>query len=159
MANDDGRPAERESKDAKQAEKRLRKHLSRLRDELAAASKTESKRLRKLEKARWRRQRIQAFINEVQSMSAVDGAPTRTDLATPAAATGRPATKIARPKVAEGPAAGPKIAAGPKTAAAPGKTPAARAAASGPKAAPKAAAMAAAKPDPEPTPRVRRSGR
>jgi hypothetical protein len=44
----------------------LRKHLRRLERQLASAAQLEAKRVRKLEKARWRRQRLEAFIDEVK---------------------------------------------------------------------------------------------
>jgi hypothetical protein len=72
MAKDGGQPGDRGSKDARKAEKELRKHLKRLEGELAAASKAEARRLRKFEKARWRRQRIQAFVDEVKAITEAD---------------------------------------------------------------------------------------
>jgi len=72
MAKDGGQPGDRGWKDARKAEKELRKHLKRLEGELAAASRAEARRLRKFEKARWRRQRIQAFVDEVKAITEAD---------------------------------------------------------------------------------------
>ena len=53
-------------KDAR-IEKARRKQLKRLEVELSAAAKTEARRVRKLEKARWRRQKLQAAVVEANS--------------------------------------------------------------------------------------------
>ncbi len=54
------------------AKKGLRKHMRNLERQLTAATRLEARRLRKLEKARWRRQRIQAALDGAQT--AVDPA-------------------------------------------------------------------------------------
>ncbi len=101
MAKDGGQPGDRGSKDARKAEKELRKHLKRLEGELAAASRAEARRLRKFEKARWRRQRIQAFVDEVKAITEADAGSTE-----PA-----PVHAAAAPRSAPSPARAPKPAA------------------------------------------------
>jgi hypothetical protein len=115
----------------------VRKNLRKLEAELAAATRQESKRLRKLERARNRRQLIQAALDELRK-------------AAPAAA-----AKPAAPATAPGPAATtPKPPRTPKT------TPAARAPRPTATAKPKPAAAtgkptpAAARPKPPQTPRT-----
>jgi hypothetical protein len=93
MAKDGDRSGDHGSKDAK----RLRKHLKRLRGQLTAASKAEAKRLRKLEKARWRRQRIEAFLDEVQAIAEMETAPVAPPPATPSAAAAPRPVRAARP--------------------------------------------------------------
>jgi hypothetical protein len=93
------------AKDARKAEKSLRKHLKRLQGELSAASKSEAKRLRKLEKARWRRQRIEAFIDEVQAIAEVGAAATAAAPTPPTPQPGPSAKAVAEAEPAPGPAA------------------------------------------------------
>jgi hypothetical protein len=116
MAKDGGQPGDLGSKDARKAEKELRKHLKRLEGELAAASRAEARRLRKFEKARWRRQRIQAFVDEVKAITEADAGSTEPAPA-PAAAAPRSAPSPARsPKPATARATKPRAASPRKTA-------------------------------------------
>jgi hypothetical protein len=101
MAKDGGQPGDRGSKDARKAEKELRKHLKRLEGELAAASRAEARRLRKFEKARWRRQRIQAFVDEVKAITEADAGSTEPT----------PVRAVAAPRSAPSPTRAPKPAA------------------------------------------------
>jgi hypothetical protein len=48
----------------------VKRHLRRLERLLVQAAKKESQRVRKLEKARWRRQRLEAEIEEVRTVAA-----------------------------------------------------------------------------------------
>jgi hypothetical protein len=103
MAKDGDRPADGASKETRRAMKQLSKHLKRLQGELAAASRAEAKRLRKLEKARWRRQRIEAFIDEARAIAEMETGPSGPTAPPPAA----PPLKAApRPARAPRPATG-----------------------------------------------------
>jgi len=112
--------------------------LKQLQRQLADAARTEAKRVRKLEKARWRRQRLEAAVDEVKTASSV--------------ATGKPSPKTKASAESKAPVAAetkaaaepkPKAAAAPKAAA-----PKARAAAE-----PKPKAAAAPKPKVAPAPK------
>lgn len=67
----------KDARKAARAEKGLRKHLKRLESQVLDATKAEAKRLRKLEKARWRRQLLEAFLDEAR-IEAGDRAPSST---------------------------------------------------------------------------------
>jgi hypothetical protein len=58
-------------KAAAKADRGLRKHLKRLERRLADAARTEARRIRKLERARWRRQRLEAAVDEAKTASSV----------------------------------------------------------------------------------------
>ena len=60
----------RSKKDSARLARRLRQHMKRLGQQLAAAAKTEARRVRKLERARWRRQLLEAALDEARSVSA-----------------------------------------------------------------------------------------
>jgi hypothetical protein len=64
-------PSKKVARKAARARKGLRKHLKRLEAQLADAARAEAKRVRKLEKARWRRQLLEAFIDEARSVSSL----------------------------------------------------------------------------------------
>lgn len=64
----DGAPLE---KAAAKADRGLRKHLKRLQRRLADAARTEAKRVRKLERARWRRQRLESEVDDARAASSV----------------------------------------------------------------------------------------
>jgi hypothetical protein len=98
MAKDGGQPGDRGLGNDRKAEKELRKHLKRLEGVLAAASRAEAKRLRKFEKARWRRQRVQAFIDEVKAIAEAEA-----DSTEPA-----PVRAVAEPPPATAPARSPR---------------------------------------------------
>ncbi len=94
------------------ADRKIRKQLRRVERQLADAARTEAKRLRRLEKARWRRQRLEATLDAVKTSSS--------PVPVKAAKAPKPATKPApasRPKgKAVAAAAGPKAAADAKSA-------------------------------------------
>ena len=114
--------ARREAKP--KAVRKVRKQLRRLERQLAAAARSEARRVRRLEKARWRRQRLESVIDQVRATSTVAaGKPVK------------PAAKAAAKQPSKGKAAAP---ASPKTAAV------------APAAPPKAAAKAPAKSDQPP---------
>ena len=90
------------------ADRGLRKHLKQLQRQLADAARTEAKRVRKLEKARWRRQRLEAAVDEVKTASSVaPGKPSpKTKASAEAKAPVAAETKVAaepKPKVAPAP--------------------------------------------------------
>ncbi len=105
------------------ADRGLRKHLKQLQRQLADAARTEAKRVRKLEKARWRRQRLEAAVDEVKTASSVaPGKPspkTKASAESIAPVAAEPKVVASKPKAAV--AAKPKAAAAskPKSAAAP----------------------------------------
>lgn len=113
------------------ADRKIRKQLRRVERELADAARTEAKRVRRLEKARWRRQRLEATLDAVKTSSSP--APAK------AAKAPKPATKPATKPAPEPRPKGKTVAgaADPKTAPAPPK-PKAKTVAKGspPKAAP-----------------------
>jgi hypothetical protein len=74
----------------------LRRRLRKLEGQLADAARQERKRLRKLERALWRRQRIEAAIDEIRTATALMKAATARKAAPP----------VAAPPVAAEPAAG-----------------------------------------------------
>ena len=97
----------------------LRRRLRKLEGQLADAARQERKRLRKLERALWRRQRIEAAIDEIRTATALMKAATARKAASPVAA-----PPVAAPPVAAEPAAGHPVvtkraparrAAGPRT--------------------------------------------
>jgi hypothetical protein len=68
----DGAPLDKAAaKAAARADRGLRKHLKRLQRRLVDAARTEAKRVRKLERARWRRQRLEAAVDEARTASSV----------------------------------------------------------------------------------------
>ena len=79
----------------------LRRRLRKLEGQLADAARQERKRLRKLERALWRRQRIEAAIDEIRTATALMKAATARKAAPPVAA-----PPVAAPPVAAEPAAG-----------------------------------------------------
>ncbi len=149
-----GGDPKKEKKAAKE-KKGLRKYLRRLEQQLADATKAEARRVRKLEKARWRRQQLQASIDEARAVTAAlpaAGKRTMKDARQESPASSVPAAapeprSAAAPKPAAKPAAArpaAKSAAAPKPAAKPAAArPAAKSAA-----APKPAAKPAAAPKP-----------
>ncbi len=59
------------AKAAAKADRGLRKHLKRLQRQLADAARTEARRVRKLERARWRRQRLESEVDDARTASTV----------------------------------------------------------------------------------------
>ncbi len=88
---------------AARAEKGLRKHLKRLEKQIAAAAQAEARRLRKLEKARWRRQLLEAFLDEARVATA--GRAASPSKATPAEQPAKPGARVKRPARARAAAA------------------------------------------------------
>jgi hypothetical protein len=99
----------------------VRKHLRQLQRQLSDAARQESKRLRRLERATFRRQMLQAALEELRGETAVAVAPPAVEApasavtATPAAKS-RPAAKAKAPATPR-PAAKPRVAARPRPAA------------------------------------------
>ena len=87
------------------ANRGLRKHLKQLEGQLADAAKTEAKRIRRLERARWRRQNLESEVDEAKTASTVGPS----EAAPKAKAAAAPKAK-AEPK----PKAAPKAKAEPK---------------------------------------------
>ena len=86
---------------AARAKKGMRKHLKRLEQPVLVAARAEAKRLRKLEKARWRRQLLEAFLDEARVATAGHAAsPSKATPAEQAAKTGARGTKPARTRAA-----------------------------------------------------------
>lgn len=97
------------------ADRKRRKQLRRLERQLADAARTEARRVRRLEKAHWRRQRLEAALDGVRTSSSA--VPAKAAKALKPAT--KPATKPApasRPKGKAVAAAGPKAAADAKSA-------------------------------------------
>jgi len=121
--------------------------LKQLQRQLADAARTEAKRVRKLERARWRRQRLEAAVDEVKTASSTapgKPSPKPKAAAEPKAPVAVEAKPAAAPKAAKPKAAKPKAAAASKAVAAPKAA-----------AAPKPAVAAEAKPKAPAAPRVR----
>ena len=85
------------------ANRGLRKHLKQLEGQLADAAKTEAKRIRRLERARWRRQNLESEVDEAKTASTVG----------PSEAAPK-AKAAAAPKAEPKPKAAPKAKAEPK---------------------------------------------
>lgn len=64
----DGAPLE---KAAAKTDRGLRRQLKRLEGQLADAAQTEAKRIRRLERARWRRQRLETAVDDAKTASTV----------------------------------------------------------------------------------------
>jgi translation initiation factor IF-2 len=59
------------AKAAAKVDRALRKHTKRLQSQLADAARAEAKRIRRLERARWRRQRLEAAVDEARTASSI----------------------------------------------------------------------------------------
>ena len=70
-ARDDAPLEKAAAKAAAKTDRGLRKHLKRLQRRLADAARTEAKRVRKLERARWRRQRLESEVDDARAASSV----------------------------------------------------------------------------------------
>ena len=95
------------------ANRGLRKHLKQLEGQLADAAKTEAKRIRRLERARWRRQNLESEVDEAKTASTVGPS----EAAPKAKAAAAPKTKAAaapKAKAEPKPKAAPKAKAEPK---------------------------------------------
>ena len=91
------------------ANRGLRKHLKQLEGQLADAAKTEAKRIRRLERARWRRQNLESEVDEAKTASTVGPS----EAAPKAKAAAAPKAKAEpKPKAAPKPKAEPKREAG-----------------------------------------------
>jgi hypothetical protein len=99
--------------------KGLRRRLRKLEGQLADAARQERKRLRKLERALWRRQRIEAAIDEIRTATALMKTATARKAAEPVAAALVAAELVAAEPVAGRPVvtkrAPARRAAGPRT--------------------------------------------
>lgn len=93
----------------------VRKHLRQLERQLSTAARQERKRLRKLERATFRRQMIQAALEELRGETAVAVAPAAQE-ARASAVAANPAAVAANPAAKARPAASPRPAAGPRPA-------------------------------------------
>jgi hypothetical protein len=70
-ARDDAPLEKAAAKAAAKTDRGLRKHLKRLQRRLADAARTEAKRVRKLERARWRRQRLESEVDDARTAASV----------------------------------------------------------------------------------------
>ena len=134
----------KKEKKAARERKGLRKYLRRLEQQLADAAKAEARRVRKLEKTRWRRQQLQASIDEARALTAT--LPAAGKRPNKDARQEPPAASVPAAAAAPKPAAAPRAAAKPAAAA---RKPAAKPAAAARK---PAAKPAAAKPAAVPKP-------